>query len=78
MSPIPPASQILELDLRSERVFEEGISHVCAAEVEGGGDTGVGPGDPTAAAVWACYFNWSLERLQDKDSFKTVERKVHM
>ena len=88
-----PASQILELDLQSEQVFEEGISRLCAAEMEEGGDTGAGPGDPTdmeeggdtgagpgdpasVADVWSCYLNWSLERLQDKDSFKTVERKV--
>ena len=88
-----PASQILELDLQSEQVFEEGISRLCAAEMEEGGDTGPGPDDPTGmeegggievgpggpagvADVWACYLNWSLERLQDKDSFKTVERKV--
>ena len=80
------ASQVLGLESRSDLVFEEGLLCVAAqmeqgsevmAEGEGVADTTEVLGyDESLAALWECYFNWSLERWQEESSFKAVKKKV--
>ena len=77
---------MLGLESRSDLVFEEGLLCVTAQREQGSEVMAEGEGvayttevlgcDESLAALWECYFNWSLEKWQEESSFMAVKKKV--
>ena len=62
-------SQVSELELKTEKVFSEGLSLL---ELESS-KNGV---DPNKKRILEHYFKWSLERWNDNNSSRNLKKKV--